>query len=236
MKKIALISILALAIVGVFALNISAVAETGGGMEITAFSAYLTDFNSGRVLFAKNENERHEIASMVKIMTANLAFEAVERGELSLDEDITVSETASSMGGSQMFLDANTAYKATDLIKGIIIASANDASVAIAERLCGSHEAFVALMNERAAQLGMNDTKFCCATGLPDSGEQYSTARDVNIMTRQLMSHAKYYDYAGIWMEDYTHPSGRVTQLVNTNKLIRGYRGCIGGKIGRAHV
>jgi len=232
MKKIALISILALAIVGVFALNISAVAETGGGMEITAFSAYLTDFNSGRVLFAKNENERHEIASMVKIMTANLAFEAVERGELSLDEDITVSETASSMGGSQMFLDANTAYKATDLIKGIIIASANDASVAIAERLCGSHEAFVVLMNERAAQLGMNDTKFCCATGLPDSGEQYSTARDVNIMTRQLMSHAKYYDYAGIWMEDYTHPSGRVTQLVNTNKLIRGYRGCIGGKTG----
>ncbi|MDE6551311.1 MAG: D-alanyl-D-alanine carboxypeptidase, partial [Clostridia bacterium] len=219
-------------IVGVFAFNVSTVAETGGALEITAFSAYLTDFNSGRVLYAKNENERHEIASMVKIMTANLAFEAVERGELSLDEDITVSETASSMGGSQMFLDANTAYKATDLIKGIIIASANDASVAIAERLCGSHEAFVALMNERAAQLGMMDTKFCCATGLPDSGEQYSTAHDVNIMTRQLMSHSKYYDYAGIWMEDFTHPSGRVTQLVNTNKLIRAYSGCIGGKTG----
>lgn len=136
------------------------------------------------------------------------------------------------MGGSQMFLDAGATYKVDDLIKGVIVASANDASVALAELISGSHEAFVNRMNERAREMGMNNTRFSCATGLPDSGEQYSTARDVNIMTRALMKHDKYYDYAGIWMEDFTHPSGRTTQLVNTNKLIRNYAGCVGGKTG----
>lgn len=230
MKKIITCLILIAAVAAAFAAN-TACAEEEQKL-VTAFSAYLTDSKSGRVLYAKDENEKHEIASMVKIMTATLTFESLERGELSLEEEIVVSPEAAGMGGSQMFLDAGESYKAGDLIKGVVIASANDASVALAERISGSHEAFVNKMNARARELGMNNTRFCCATGLPDSGEQYSTAKDVNVMTRELMKHKAYYDYAGIWMEDFVHPSGRTTQLVNTNKLIRNYSGCVGGKTG----
>ena len=229
-KAIGLLMVTVAALTAVFTANVACAEEAGP--QVTAFSAYLTDSASGRVLYAKNEDEKHEIASMVKIMTATLTFEALERGELSLEEKICVSETAASMGGSQMFLDAGVEYKAGDLLKGVIVASANDASVALAERIGGSHSAFVGLMNKRATELGMKNTLFSCATGLPDSGEQYSTARDVNIMTRELMKHKGYYDYAGIWMEDFIHPSGRSTQLVNTNKLIRNYAGCVGGKTG----
>lgn len=230
MKKIITCLILIAAVAAAFAAN-TACAEEEQKL-VTAFSAYLTDSKSGRVLYAKDENEKHEIASMVKIMTATLTFEALERGELSLEEEIVVSPEAAGMGGSQMFLDAGESYKVGDLIKGVVVASANDASVALAERISGSHEAFVNKMNARARELGMNNTRFCCATGLPDSGEQYSTAKDVNVMTRELMKHKAYYDYAGIWMEDFVHPSGRTTQLVNTNKLIRNYSGCVGGKTG----
>ena len=229
-KAFGLLMVTVAALTAVFTANVACAEEAAP--QVTAFSAYLTDSASGRVLYAKNEDEKHEIASMVKIMTATLTFEALERGELSLEEKICVSETAASMGGSQMFLDAGVEYKAGDLLKGVIVASANDASVALAERIGGSHSAFVGLMNKRAAELGMKNTLFSCATGLPDSGEQYSTARDVNMMTRELMKHKGYYDYAGIWMEDFIHPSGRSTQLVNTNKLIRNYAGCVGGKTG----
>ena len=102
----------------------------------------------------------------------------------------------------------------------------------MAEKIAGSVDSFVAMMNERAVQLGMENTKFANCTGLPNENEQYSTAKDVNIMTRQLMSHEKYYEYASVWMEDYKHPSGRITQFVNTNKLLKQYSGCIGGKTG----
>ena len=231
MKKIICITmLLILAITAMFAVNVTVAEEDGP--SVTAFSAYMTDAESGRVLYAKDEDKRHEIASMVKIMTANLVFEALDRGDISLDQEVTVSQTAAGMGGSQMFLDAGSTYKVDDLIKGVIVASANDASVALAELISGSHEGFVNKMNERAREMGMNNTLFSCATGLPDSGEQYSTARDVNIMTRALMSHKKYYDYASIWREDFVHPGGRTTQLVNTNKLIRNYAGCVGGKTG----
>lgn len=230
MKKfLCIILLLTAAITAMFSVNVACAEE---GYSVRAFSAYMTDAESGRVLYAKAEDEKHEIASMVKIMTANLVFEALDRGEISLNQEVTVSQTAAGMGGSQMFLDAGATYKVDDLIKGVIVASANDASVALAELISGSHEAFVNKMNERALEMGMNNTRFSCATGLPDSGEQYSTARDVNTMTRALMKHDKYYDYAGIWMEDFTHPSGRTTQLVNTNKLIRNYAGCVGGKTG----
>ncbi|MDE6372747.1 MAG: D-alanyl-D-alanine carboxypeptidase, partial [Clostridia bacterium] len=132
----------------------------------------------------------------------------------------------------QMFLDAGASYSVNDLLKGIIVVSANDASYAMAERIAGSVDSFVAMMNDKASQLGMNNTKFANCTGLPSESEQYSTARDVNIMTRSLMSHDKYFEYAGVWMEDYQHPSGRITQFVNTNKLIKQYSGCKGGKTG----
>lgn len=196
------------------------------------FGEYLTEYNSGKVLYQYNADSRHEIASMVKIMTANLIFEAIDEGKLSLDEKIVISKEAADMGGSQMFLDSGQSYSVNDLIKGIIVVSANDASYAMAERLGGSVEGFVSMMNKRAKELGMNNTLFANCTGLPCDKEQYSSAKDVNIMTRQLMSHEKYFEYASIWMEDYTHPSGRVTQLVNTNKLLKQYNGCLGGKTG----
>ncbi len=202
-----------------------------GDIAISSFSAYLSDVD-GREIYSVNADERHEIASMVKIMTAVLVFEAIEAGELSLDEKITVSSEAAGMGGSQMFLDAGEQYSVSDLVKGVVVASANDASYALAERISGSADAFVAEMNDKADSLGLKNTRFDNCTGLPSDGEQYSCARDVNIMTRELMRHEEYFDYAGIWTEEFVHPSGRITVLTNTNKLIRQYAGCRGGKTG----
>lgn len=201
-------------------------------VDSKSFSKYMTDFDTGLELYSYKPDAKHEIASMVKIMTALLTLEEIDKGNVTLDEKVTISANSSAMGGSQMFLETGDSYAVTDLLKGIIVVSANDASVAMAERIAGSHEAFVEMMNLRAKELGMNNTLFCSATGLPSEREQYSTARDVNIMTRELMKHDKYYDYASIYLENYTHPDGRITQLVNTNKLIRHYKGCIGGKTG----
>lgn len=209
-------------------INDSATQADGGLAE----RCYLTEATTGMVLYKKNEDERHEIASMVKIMTLLLTFEAVERGEVSYDELITISREAASEKGSELFLDAGAQYKLSDLIKGITVVSANDASVAVAERLAGSVPAFVERMNARAQELGMTNTKFVNATGYPSENEQYSTARDVNIMTRELIKHKEYYNYSRIWVEDFTHPSGRITGLANTNKLIRFYKGCDSGKTG----
>ena len=207
-------------------------ASVDESVDNKSFSKYMTDFDTGIELYSYNPDEKHEIASMVKIMTALLTLEEIDKGNLTLEEKVTISTNSSAMGGSQMFLETGDSYVVSDLLKGIIVVSANDASVAIAERIAGSHEAFVDMMNARAKELGMNNTLFCSATGLPSEREQYSTARDVNIMTRELMKHDKYYDYAGIYLENFTHPDGRITQLVNTNKLIRHYQGCIGGKTG----
>ncbi len=210
----------------------NAVQSKESAYSVNCHSAYLSDYATGAELYSYNADSRHEIASMVKIMTADLVFEAIESGQIGVEDEITVSERASSMGGSQMFLDANEKYRVNDLIKGVVVASANDAAVALAETVSGSVEGFVNAMNEKAESLGMTNTKFANPTGLPSESEQYSTARDVNVMTRELMKHDGYYEYAGIWTEDFTHPSGRVTTLTNTNKLIRSYQGCKGGKTG----
>ena len=180
----------------------------------------------------KNSEEKRPIASMVKIMTLLLTFDEIDRGNLSLDENIRISEYAAGMGGSQMFLDANTDYKISDLIKGVTVCSANDAATALGERIAGNIDGFVVKMNEEAKNLGMNNTLFCNATGLPNSGEQYSTAKDVSSMFRQLLGKKSYFDYSTVWMEDYVHPDGRVSEMVNTNKLIRYYEGCDAGKTG----
>lgn len=201
-------------------------------LALTSYSAYLSDFNTGRELYSYNADAKHEIASMVKIMTASLVFDAIDEGKINYEDKVTVSEEASGMGGSQMFLDANTQYKVSDLMLGLIIASANDASVALAEHISGSAQAFVDQMNEKANELGMVNTKFANCTGLPSESEQYSTAKDVNIMTRDLIENEKYYEFAKVWTTDFVHPSGRVTTLTNTNKLIRHYQGCLGGKTG----
>lgn len=194
-------------------------------------ACYLVDTATNTVLYSRKENERLPIASMVKIMTTLLAFEAVERGDLSLDDDVNVSENAASMGGSQVFLDAGSVHTASDLIKTIIVASANDSCVAIAEHISGSVEAFVARMNARAKELGMQNTQFKNCTGLPQA-ESFSCAKDVATMFCALIEHPVYYDYAKIWLEDYVHPDGRITTITNTNKLVRFYNGCDGGKTG----
>lgn len=194
-------------------------------------SAYLCDYESGTEVFAKNETKRLPIASMCKIMTLLLSFEAIDRGELSYDEMITVSENASGMGGSQIFLGANLSYRADELMKSIAVCSANDSCVALAERVGGTEEAFIARMNERAKELGTENTLFANCTGLPQE-PQYSCAKDVSVMLRELLKHQKYYEFSKVWLEDFAHPDGRTTQMTNTNKLIRYYDGCDGGKTG----
>lgn len=201
------------------------------GFSAEGRSAYLVDAVTFTPLYAKNENERLPIASMVKIMTVLLTLEAVDRGELSLDEKVPVSENAASMGGSQVFLDAGTEHRAGDLLKSVIVASANDSCVALAERVSGSVEGFVSDMNARAAELGMKDTRFANCTGLP-AAESFSTAHDVALMFREVIRHPVYFEDAGVWLEDYVHPDGRTTVMTNTNKLVKFYNGCDGGKTG----
>jgi D-alanyl-D-alanine carboxypeptidase (penicillin-binding protein 5/6) len=201
------------------------------GFSINGKAAYLVDYDTGTVIFKYNENEKYQIASMVKIMTSLLAFEAIESGNLRLDEQIVISEAASGMGGSQVFLDAGTSHKVEDLLESLAVAAANDSSVAIAERIAGSEMGFVKLMNKRAKELNMQSTLFSNCTGLPNPG-QYSTAHDVSIMTRELSRFPKYKEFCSVWMKDYQHPDGRVTTITNTNKLVRFYKGCDCGKKG----
>ncbi len=201
------------------------------GMQLQSKSAVLMSSDTGEVLFESNADERRPIASMVKIMTLLLCFENADAGKISYDDTVTISERSASMGGSQAFLDAGSQYKADDLIKSIAIASANDSCVAMAEHISGSVESFVEQMNNKANQLGMENTVFVNCTGLPVVG-QFSTARDVGKMFNELIKHQDYFRYTKIWMDDFVHPSGRVTGLTNTNKLIRQYNGCDAGKTG----
>lgn len=194
-------------------------------------SAYLVDYDTGTVLYEKDADQQLPIASMVKIMTLVIAFEEIDKGNLSFEQEITVSQRAAGMGGSQMFLDANNNYKLSDLIKGVVVCSANDAAVAIGETISGSVEEFIVRMNDTAKQLGMANTLFVNVTGLPQDG-QHSCARDVSVMMRKLLQHEDYYRFSKIYLEDFKHPSGRITGLTNTNKLIRFYQGCDGGKTG----
>lgn len=197
----------------------------------SAKAAYLVDYNSGTLLFAKNENAKLPIASMCKVMTLLLIFEELDAGRLSLDEDINISSEASGMGGSQAFLENGGRYKCEELLRSIVMASANDACVAFAERICGSEADFTERMNARAAELNMRNTLFANCTGLPRP-TQYSSAADVAAMFRALISHKGYFELSKTWMHDLVHSGGRVTGLTNTNKLIKRYEGCDGGKTG----
>lgn len=210
--------------------NFEASAETGR-LDLSGKAAYLVDYNTSTVIYEQNSTDKRQIASMVKIMVALLTLEQIESGKMTMKDEIKISDTAASMGGSQLFLEENLVYRVHDLLKGVVVCSANDAAVALGETISGSVEGFVDHMNDRAKELKATDTNFVNCTGLPAPG-QYSTARDVSLMTRELLKHKTYYEFAGIWMEDYTHPDGRVTQMVNTNKLIRFYDGCDAGKTG----
>lgn len=199
--------------------------------EINAKSAILVDFDSFQVVYEKDASQKLPIASMVKLMTIYLTFKNLEDGNLSYDQKITTSEKASGMGGSQVFIDPYVTYTVNDLLKSVIVSSANDASVALAESISGSEEQFVYLMNQTAKELGMLNTLYCNCTGLP-APNQYSTALDCAIILKNLLSFEDYHKYSSIWMDTLIHPSGRKTELVNTNKLIKYFDGCDGGKTG----
>ncbi|MBS6842450.1 MAG: D-alanyl-D-alanine carboxypeptidase [Clostridiales bacterium] len=200
-------------------------------ITLTSPSAILCEASTGQVIFEKNADERRPVASVNKVMTILLTLEAVDEGRVSLDDQVTVSPRAASMGGSQAFLDAGERYKLSELLKTVIVASANDSAVALAEHLAGTEESFVQLMNTRAEELGLTNTHYANCTGLP-AQEHYTTARDVAKLSAQLDLHPIYYRYSTIWMDEIKHRGGRVTSLTNTNRLIRFYPGCDGYKTG----
>ena len=209
-------------------------------MQIGAPSALLMEASTGTVLFEQDADTKRPPASVTKIMTMLLIFDAVESKKISLEDKVPVSEFAASMGGSQVFLEEGEIQTVETLIKCIVIASGNDASVAMAEHICGSEQEFVRHMNERAEGLGMKNTHFedCC--GLTESPDHYTTARDIAIMSRELITkYPKILEYSSIWMENITHVTRQGTKefgLTNTNKLIRSYEGCVGLKTGSTSI
>ena len=203
---------------------------------ITAKSAVLMEASTGAVIYALNEDEQLPLASITKIMTLILIFEALDAGRITLADSVTTSAYAKSMGGSQVFLEEGEVQSVETMIKCIVVASANDASVAMAEHLAGSESEFVRQMNEKAASLGMSGTNFedCC--GLTDSDNHYTTARDVAIMSRELITkYPQIKKYSSIWMENIVHNTAQGSKefgLANTNKLLKQYEWCTGLKTG----
>ncbi|MGN1368651.1 MAG: D-alanyl-D-alanine carboxypeptidase family protein [Aristaeellaceae bacterium] len=200
-------------------------------MTLTSPAAILAETATGAVIFEKNADEKREVASITKLMTALLVLEALDRGDVKLADQVQVSQNAAAMKGSQALLDANAAYSLEDLLRTTIMASANDSAVALAEYLCGSEEAFVARMNARAQEMGMTNTHYVNCTGYPQEG-QYTTARDVCTLCCEVAKHPQYMTYSSVWIDKLTHPGGRVTDLTNTNRLVRFYQGCDGFKTG----
>ena len=203
-------------------------AEGNTDLGLNAKSAILMEESTGNILYESNPDERLPIASVTKVMTMLLIMEAVDSGKISLDDMVTVSENAMSYGGSTMFLETGEQLTVNDMLKGIAVASANDGCVAMAEHLAGSESAFVDMMNEKAKELGMENTHFMNTNGL-DEDDHYSSARDVAIMSRELMKNETIFNYTSIWMD--TLRGGKF-QLANTNKLIRFYDGANGLKTG----
>lgn len=199
-------------------------------LNLNCKSAILMDAATGTVLYEQNADEALPPASVTKIMTLLLVMEAIEGGSIKLEDMVSVSENAASMGGSQIFLEVGETMSVEDLLKSVIIASANDAAVALAEYVAGSEEAFVARMNERARELSMNNTCFENTNGLDDTVTKHLTsARDIAIMSRELIKHEKVLEYSSIWMDTVRNGAFGLT---NTNRLVRFYNGATGLKTG----
>lgn len=218
-------------LIGGFGLSIGETYALEYAESVPTKASILIDMDSGRSLYEKESTKQMPVASIVKLMTILLTFEEVNSGNLSLDDNIMVSENASSMGGSQIFLDANCEYNAGELLKSVIVCSANDSSVALAEEIAGSEENFVTKMNDKARAMGLENTNYVSCTGLP-AENQYSCAKDVAKILIEVLKFDKYHEYSSVWLENFTHPSGRTTEMTNTNRLSRFYEGCIGGKTG----
>lgn len=196
-----------------------------------AESGILIEYSTGKILYSKKIDEKLAPASMTKIMTLLLIMEAVEEGKINLDDNIPISHNASSMGGSQVFLDPNTEMKAEELIKSIAIASANDSAVAMAEAISGTTANFVSRMNSRAKELGCKNTNFKNVHGLDEEGH-YSTAYDMSLIARELLKHEQILKYTSTYEAYLNKPNGTSTWMVNTNKLIKYYTGLDGLKTG----
>lgn len=197
-------------------------------LQLTSKSAILAEKRTGKILYEHNSHEKLAPASVTKIMSLILIFEALDRGDLGLDTEIAASEYASGMGGSQIWLKEGEVMTVDELLKATVIASANDATVALAEAVAGSEEVFVGMMNEKAAELGMEDTVFKNSTGLDAEGH-LTSAYDIMLMSRELLRHELILDYSTVWMDTLR---GGKSQLVNTNKLVRFYEGTLGLKTG----
>lgn len=196
-----------------------------------AKSALVIDADTGTIIYEKNSHERLAPASITKVMTMLLIMESLERGEIKLEEKVTVSEHAASMGGSQIFLQVGEEMSVEDLLKGIAMASANDASVALAEKITGSEEMFIERMNERVEQLGLKNTHFANTNGLP-AKDHYSSAHDIAIMSKELLKHPSITQYTGKYQDYLRNDTENPFWLVNTNKLVRFYQGADGLKTG----
>jgi len=205
-------------------------------VEIESPAACLMELTTGKILYEKEADTKRSPASVTKIMTTLLIMEAIKSGKITLQDEVVTSAHAKSMGGSQVFLEEGEKQTVDTLLKCILVASGNDASVAMAEYIGGSEEAFVQKMNERAAALGMENTHFVDCCGLTDSDDHYTTPRDIAIMSRELLlNFPQVEQYTTIWMEDITHVTAKGSSafgLTNTNKLLRSYDGCIGLKTG----
>ena len=207
---------------------------------IEAPGAVLMEKETGTVIYSRDPDTRRSPASITKIMTLILIFDAIREGTLHLEDTITTSAYARSMGGSQVFLEEGETQNAETMIKCIVIASGNDASVAMAEHVAGTEQAFVERMNERANDLGMKNTHFVDCCGLTESQEHYTTPYDIALMSRELISrYPEVLTYSSVWMEDITHVTRKGSSkftLTNTNKLLRSYEGCMGLKTGSTSI
>ncbi|HHZ06190.1 MAG TPA: D-alanyl-D-alanine carboxypeptidase [Clostridiales bacterium] len=220
--------VLAFTMVSAAALSCPVTVCALAGEEITAPSSVLIEADSGKLLFDKNCHEVRACASITKVMTLLLVFEAIDSGKLHMDDMITASAHAASMGGSDIWLEEGEAMTVDNMIKATVVASANDAAVALAETVSGSEDAFVAEMNAKAKELGMNETTFKNCNGLDEDGH-LTSAYDVALMSRELIKHKQIFNYTSIWMDNLR--DGK-TQIVNTNKLLKSYSGITGLKTG----
>lgn len=232
MKKyfVSIISLLLVAIMLIGINNNNTVLAKENFADMTAKSYIVLD-SSGNVLMEKNANDKHEVASICKLMTTLITLEHIDSGHLNLDDKVVASAYACDAEGSQAFLDSGSEYSIRDLLKSVIVASANDSAIVLAESIGGSESNFVKMMNDKAQEIGMKNTLYANSTGL-SAGNQYSTAYDTSLLLNIVSRYDIYREDCKIWLDKLVHPSGRETELVNTNRLIKYYPNCLTGKTG----
>lgn len=232
MKKIYCTIALMLSIIMVLTMDSKNITKANANLMDNSAKSYVVMDDYGKVLLEKNSTEKREVASICKLMTTLITLEYLDNGNISLNDKFIASYHACSVEGSQAFLDEGSEYSIGDLLKSVIVASANDSAIVLAEGIGGNENNFVNMMNARAKELGMINTKYANATGLSEGEEQYSTAIDTAILLKEVSKYETYRNDCKIWMDTLVHPSGRETELVNTNRLIKYYTYCETGKTG----